>query len=1219
MQAIKLKIATPSIVKHEKLNVQSQKEEYRVGANNYSKYKDQRDHIYEVPQMYLGGSIKNSNRLERVLDLDTLLFKEKEISISDGLERIFVEISSNAGDNASRSMRNGVDPGEVSVTMTGTTIKVRNGGIPIPVEMHPEEKVFVPEMIFGMLMSSSNYDKDIARTESGVNGFGAKLTNIFSKSFKVTIGDPHNKSLYTQTWSENMKNKGEHEITYYNKNEKAFVEVEFVIDFLKFGYKDMKYPGEAFEFFSRHVVDMAFTLKIPVSFNGKKFIIKNAKDYDKLYLGKDKVKNSILYCSWPEGTETYVKNNVEYSKNKNILPTMEICAIDTPDEAFKISFLNAMWTKNNGVHFDAAFKAIASTVLDTVNGETSSKKKKKKGEKGEKSLKIALTDVKKHVSLIVNCWLEDPEFDGQGKRELKGPTPKVTIDEKVLKPIMRWELVARLYAELDAKMFRIASKSDGKKKKFLNGMEKLKDANKAASSESENCTLYITEGDSALTFAKKLRSFIPGGKGNDYIGLYPLKGKPINVMNAPFDQIANNKEINDLKDVLGLRERLDYNIEENYKTLRYGHLMVLADADNDGKHILGLVMNIFHCKYPTLLARGFVKYLRTKILEVRKGGTTIKFYSQHEYELWRDETPDFKTWKHDYFKGLGSSENKDIEEESKDPKIVYSIYDEIAPYSMRLAFDKKLTNNRKQWIAQWEPDYKVETMKVQPISAFINHEFIQFSIADVARSIPRFTDGLKVSQRKILWTALKRWGKKAGTAAEHMKVAQFAAKVSESMAYMHGEKSLEGAIIGMAQNFVGANNLPCFERKGELGTRSAMGKDAAAGRYTFTRPESYVPYIFKKEDQPILNILVDEGQDIEPLTLIPIIPMHLINGVCGIGTGSSSYIPAHNPLDVVYWLECKIKGLPLPELIPWYRGFKGEIEVKRRSKKLEENETSEEDENETDEHFIDENTKVSMFTYGIFEEEKTGRTKTKVVVTELPIGKSIDSYEIFLKRLREEKVITKYDDYSTAEEPRFEIYGMKRPSIRNLKLVKSYGMSNMVLLDNRNRPVKYENAEAIMETFYSIRLAYYEKRKEYILSNIKDQIQLLNAKIKFVESVIKGIDLLQDNPKLTIEELNNKGGIFTIKQNKQNISKQMERCGFDPELLKKISMYSLSSEEIQSFKDEISKIEEERNVTENKKAEQFWLDDLEEFTKVYCKHYKCKYESPKRITLKVMN
>jgi DNA topoisomerase II len=1179
----------------------------RVGADNYSKFENQRDHVYEVPNMYL-GSIKQTPRLTKVLDLENLIFKDIEIVFPQGAERIFLEISSNAGDNAARSKKKNVDPGEIVVTMTETTIKVRNGGIPIPVEIHPKENMYVPEMIFGNLLSGSNYNKE--RSEAGVNGLGSKLTNIFSKFFKVTVADPFNEKLYTQIWTENMKKRNEPVISDYSNTNKGFVEIEYIMDFKKFGYEDMKYPREAFELFNRHILDMAFTMKTPVSFNGKKFNISTAKEYAKLYLGKENVKHSLMHYEWEEGTEIVMKKGVNFAVDKNKLPIIEICAVDTPDRAERISFVNGMWTRNNGVHLEAAFKAIGTSVLNTVNDSLI---KKKKGEKkNDKSLKLTLNDVKKHVSIFVNCWIVEPEFDSQSKNELRSPTPKVSVDEKVLASIMKWELVSRLYAELDAKQFRAASKSDGKKKRYLSGMEKLHDANRAATIDSINCTLYITEGDSALTFAKKLCSYIPGGKGRDFIGMYPLKGKPLNVMNAPATQIAENKEINDLKKVLGLREGVDYRIEENYETLRYGHLMVLADADVDGLHILGLVMNLFHCKYPTLLARGYIKYLRTKILEAKKGKEKLKFYTQHEYEEWLKESPDHATWKVDYFKGLGTSEDEDILEESKEPKIVMTLYDDIAPYSLRLAFDQSLSNNRKMWVSRWEPDHSVAKMKIQPISKFIDHEFIQFSLADIARSIPRFTDGLKVSQRKIIWAALKKWKSNAGSKAEKFKVAQFAASISASLNYHHGEKSLEGAIVALAQNYVGSNNLPYLERNGQFGTRSMLGKDASAGRYIFTKPEFWIPLVFKSIDNNILDMIVEEGQKIEPVTLLPILPMHLINGVNGIGSGFSSTVLSYNPIDICYWIEAKIKGFPLPELIPWYRDFQGYIEIKERKNKNVDNESSEtdkEDEEDKDEVNIDKHTKYSMISKGDYEIQG----KRKVIVTELPVGRGINKYKSYLDKFREDKIINKYDDYSTPDKPHFEIYGMKNPSSKNLKLIKSYGMSNMVLLDNNNKPVKYEMVNDILETFYTIRLGYYQKRKDYILKDIEDQIKVLNNKINFILAVIKGYEMIQVNPKITLDEVNAAGGILAVKRSKKEVSFQMEKCGFDPELLKKISLYSLTLEEVQSLRDEIMGLENKRKNKEETKIEQFWLDDLEEFLKAYCKHYKCEYEHPKDI------
>lgn len=1182
------------------------KTEVRVGADNYSKFANQRDHVYEVPNMYL-GSIKQTPRMSKVLDLETFTFKNSEILFPQGAERIFLEITSNAGDNAFRSKKQNVDPGEITVVMTETILKVRNGGIPIPVEIHPKENMYVPEMIFGNLLSGSNYNKDKEREVSGVNGLGSKLTNIFAKKFQVTVADPFNEKLYTQIWEDNMKKRNDPVISHYSNTNKGFVEIEYIMDFKKFGYEEKKYPKEAFELFARHVLDIAFTTKTPVSFNGKKFHIKSAKEYAKLYLGNENVKHSIMHYEWQDGTETVLKKGIKLSVDKNVFPIIEICAVDTPDRAERVSFVNGMWTRNNGVHLESAFKAIATSVLNTVNNSIGKKKKNEKG------LKLTLSDVKNHVSLFINCWISEPEFDSQSKNELKSPTPKVTIDEKVLASIMKWELVSRLYAELDAKQFRAASKSDGKKKRYLSGMEKLHDANRAATIDSINCTLYVTEGDSALTFAKKLCSYIPGGKGRDFIGMYPLKGKPLNVMNAPATQIAENKEINDLKKVLGLREGVDYRIDENYETLRYGHLMVLADADVDGLHILGLIMNLFHCKYPTLLARGYIKYLKTKILEANKGKEKLKFYTQHEYEEWVKESPDHANWKVNYFKGLGTSEDDDIFEESKAPKIVMTVYDDIAPYSLRLAFDQSLSNNRKMWISQWKPDHSVEKMKVQPISSFINHEFIQFSLADIARSIPRFTDGLKVSQRKIIWAALKKWKTNAGGKAEKFKVAQFAASISASLNYHHGEKSLEGAIVALAQNFVGSNNLPYLERNGQFGTRSMLGKDASAGRYIFTKPEFWIPLVFKSIDNHILDQIVEEGQKIEPVTLLPILPMHLINGVNGIGSGFSSTILSYNPIDICYWIESKIKGLMLPELIPWYRDFEGFIEVKERKKKVN-NDSSEtdkeddEDEEDKDEVNIDKHTKYSMISKGVYEIQG----KRKVIITELPVGRGINKYKTYLDKFREDKIISKYDDYSTPDKPHFEIYGMKNPSSKNLKLTKSYGMSNMVLLDNDNKPVKYESVNDILETFYTIRLGYYQKRKDYILKNIEEEIKILNGKIKFILAVIKGYEMIQENPKITIEEVNKFGGILAVKRSKKEVMMQMEKCGFDPELLKKISLYNLTEEEIESLRNEILKLETERKIKEETKIEQFWLDDLQEFLKAYCKHYKCEYTSPEK-------
>lgn len=1255
----------------------------RVGADNYSRFADQRDHIYNIPDTYV-GSAKRLARDERIFNLETGQFQYATTDLPEAIVRVFMEIYSNAGDNSARSLRKGLDPGEVSITMNETTIKVRNGGIPIPVEkaLPPDETLWVPEVIFGILMSSSNYNKEKIRMECGRNGFGAKLTNIFSKCFKITVADPHNEKLYKQTWSENMKVKSAPEITHYKKTDVPYVEVEYTLDFARFGYE--KYPAETFPLFARHAADISFALKIPVSFNGKKFNVQTAKDYAKLYFPKEIVKSSVLYYEWPKDTKTITKKGVEFSEERGALPTIEICAVDTPDEAMRVSFVNGLFMRNGGVHCESIFKAVASGVLETINGSISGKKKRgdKKGEKSTKTPKLTLGDVKRHISLFINCWLPDPVFDSQSKNELKDPTPKVVIDEAVLRPIMRWELVNRLYAELEAKQFKAATKTDGKKKKHLTGMAALHEANLAATNESHNCTLYVTEGNSALTFALKLCSYVPNGKGRDYIGAFPLRGKLLNVRNAPLMQVLENKEIANLKKILGLKEGIDYTIEENYKTLRYGHLMVLTDADTDGKHILGLIMNLFACKYPSLLQRGYIKYLRTKILQGVKNKQKVKFYTMNEYEEWKKQTPDHDSWTFKYYKGLGTSNDSDIEDESKAMRIVLTLYDQQAPDSLRLAFDQSLANCRKEWITKWVPDPSVEALQYQPISSFIHHEFIQFSIADIVRSIPGFMDGLKVSQRKIMWGALKNWRngktKKKGENGTY-KVAQFASYVANKVGYHHGEKSLEKAIVAMAQDFVGSNNLPLLQKDGEFGTRNQLGADASAGRYIFCAPHWSTPLIFRKEDTPILEIQLEEGEKIEPKTLLPILPLHVLNGVVGIGSGFSSSIMSHNPIDLCYWYEARIKGLPLPKLVPWFNGFKGKIELKRRGKRKakrtedanEDNESNEgeeknngeennegknneeesnenieesneneesspknvgfkrgveeededddyEDYDDEDEVGIDKNTRLTMVSKGVFEIGGTPK-RPVIYITELPIGRSIEKYVKFLEELREKKEITNFHDYSKPDEPNFEVYGMKsKPTYKNLKLIKSYGMNNMVLLDSLNRPIKYDTVNDILETFYHMRLPYYRKRKEYILSDIDKVMEVLRNKIKFINMVIEGYELIKKNPQITVEEANALNAILVIKKAKKIVMEQMEKFGLNKELLNRINIYSLTEEEIQSAVDEVTKLEEERKIKENMPPEQYWMNDIEEFAKEYCKRTGCTYSPPKRAVIKIL-
>ena len=366
-----------------------------------------RSHIYEIPDTYI-GSMSNSERQERVLDLVLNQFVDTNITIPNGMERLFIEIISNAGDNVERSSRQGVNPGTIKVVMDEEWITIRNGGVPILIEMH-EEGIYNPQMIFGELLTSSNYIDDELRFGCGRNGYGSKLVNIFSKVFEIEVGDSINKKLYFQRWTENMINREEPIIKPYNG--KSYVEVRYKLDFARFGYE--KYTEEAFKLFSRHVADISFTCKVQCLFNEHKLYVQDIKEYAKLYFGHE-LPAHLIYYRWADGTETVKKGKIERAVNKFAIPQIELILIDTPDAALTISFANGMYTRNGGEHVSAAFTSVSKSVLSLINDSNTKKKTKN-------PIKLTIADVRRHMSLLVSVRVAGVKFDSQSKNQLVGP------------------------------------------------------------------------------------------------------------------------------------------------------------------------------------------------------------------------------------------------------------------------------------------------------------------------------------------------------------------------------------------------------------------------------------------------------------------------------------------------------------------------------------------------------------------------------------------------------------------------------------------------------------------------------------------------------------------------------------------------------------------------------------------------------------------------------
>ncbi|AQK54493.1 DNA topoisomerase 2 [Zea mays] len=849
--------------------------------------KTQLEHILLRPDTYIGSVEKHTQTLWVYEDGAMV---NRSVTYVPGLYKIFDEILVNAADNKQRDPK--MDALRVEIDVDGCSISVYNNGDGIPVEVHQEEGVYVPEMIFGHLLTSSNYNDNEKKTTGGRNGYGAKLTNIFSTEFVIETADGRRQKKYKQVFSENMGKKSEPQITKCKQGEN-WTRVTFKPDLAKFNMIHLE--DDVVALMRKRVVDMAGTLgkTVKVELDGHRVPIKSFCDYVDLYM-------KSANCDRPDNfKKIYEQVNDRW----------EVCVSQSEGQFQQVSFVNRIATIRGGTHVDYVTNQIATHVMAFVN-------------KKNKNANMKLHNVKSHLWVFVNALIDNPAFDSQTKETLTTRQgsfgSKCELSSDFLKKVEKSSVIDNVLSWADFKLSKELKKTDGSKKSRISGIPKLEDANEAGGKDSHKCTLILTEGDSAKALAMSGIAVV----GRDYYGVFPLRGKLLNVREANHKQIMDNAEIQNIKQILGLQHGKQY---DSTKGLRYGHLMIMTDQDHDGSHIKGLLINFIHSFWPSLLkVPSFLVEFITPIIKATRGQTTKSFYTLPEYEEWRNNLgASASSWTIKYYKGLGTSTAKegrkyfeDITEHKKD----FLWVDDQDGNHIELAFSKKRIADRKQWLTNFQPGTYIDQRdKHVKYSDFINKELILFSMADLQRSIPSMVDGLKPGQRKILFCSFKR------NFVKEAKVAQFSGYVSEHSAYHHGEQSLAGTIIGMAQNFVGSNNINLMYPSGQFGTRAQGGKDAASPRYIFTKLSHITRSIFPKDDDILLNYLNEDGQSIEPTWYMPILPMVLVNGSEGIGTGWSTYIPNYNPRDILANLRRLLNGESTVPMHPWYRGFKVSI------------------------------------------------------------------------------------------------------------------------------------------------------------------------------------------------------------------------------------------------------------------------------------------------------
>jgi len=1077
----------------------------------YQKMTD-REHILKKPDTYI-GTIEPAETTEYVMDVAPpatdpaaaaaapALLTRRLITYIPGLYKLFDEGMVNMRDHVVRQAQAVADGKpdalpvttlEVEIDPADGTIHMTNDGNGIDVAQHPEHKLWIPEMIFGHLRTSTNYDENKKeKIVGGKNGFGFKLVLIWSVWGRVETVDHVRGLKYIQEFRSNLTEIVPPVVT--RSKVKPYTRVSFRPDYARFGLPANNLTADMVALFLKRTYDIAAVTDktVKVKYNGALIPVRHFQQYVDLYIGAKVAGDGggvkrIYEC--PDPRWEYV-----------------VC-LTTTDEFAHVSFVNGIYTPRGGKHVEYITNQIVRKLAEVI-------KKKKK-------VDVKPNTIKEQLMLFLRCDIDNPSFSSQTKDELGtavanfGSSCKVS--DEFIEKLAKMGVMDAACALTEVKDTKAAKKTDGAKTRTIRGIPKLVDANYAGSPDkSAQCTIILCEGDSAKA------GIISGLSKEDrnYIGVYPMKGKLFNVHGETTKRIAENREIAEIKQILGLEAGKTYTPADVATRLRYGKVLFMTDQDLDGAHIQGLGINLFQIEWPSLTKiPGFIGFMNTPILKARRGAQEVLFYNDGEFDAWKKQFPGEVVpagWATKYYKGLGTSTGKEFKEYFEHKKMVAFVHTgKESDDHLDMAFNKKRADDRKDWLANYSREAFLDTSKPEiPYEEFVDRGLIHFSIYDNERSIPNLMDGLKISLRKILYAAFKKGGLKT-----EIKVAQFSGYVSEHSAYHHGEASLNAAIVGMAQNFVGSNNINLLEPNGQFGTRGAGGHDSASERYIFTQLNKLTRLIYRQEDDAVLSYIDDDGQMVEPVYYAPAIPMILVNGSKGIGTGFSTDVMPHNPLQIIAYIRAVIAGVSAgdrPVIEPYFKGFKGTVKnmssVEAPPKYL------------------------IKGTYEIIADRK-------VRITELPIGTWTDDYKEFLEKLMDVPVAASASDKDKGKDktaggvPILKEYtDMSTDSVVDItvtfhpsyphtpkdlqavvvdadagtnKLEKLLGLfttqstTNMNLFDAREKLRKYATIYDIIEDYYVERLSLYSKRKAAMLAQLGNELRVLTNRARYIQEVL---------------------------------------------------------------------------------------------------------------------
>lgn len=1032
----------------------------------------------------------------------------EKVFINPGLIKIVDEIVVNAADNRLVPSKTKQTYIKVTFDEASGEITVQNDGAAIPIALHPEHQVYVPEMIFGSLLTSSHYGNDPNSIAAGRHGFGAKLTNILSSTFSVECVKDGKR--FIGKWSDNMKSKDSvHVDNSFAGYDGDYTKVSFVPEYDRFVRADRakvdddassSYLPENFnivaelgKILKRRLLDLSASIgsSLEIYYNDELLTPTDFTEYVRMHMPEGDIARQPFVQSTRHHTGTALA--CDYA-----------CVFIPPPKAGEghlhhhVSLVNGIVTHQGGTHlrfltnaFDEALTAAASLL------------------EKEERLILNIPLLKQSTTLFVNVLVHQSKFDSQSKDRLvsKHTFAPVKISDLtrhiLLLPFIRSFCMTsdKMTAALEG-----ALASMSRQKNLMRMIPKLVEP--ADMTIPMHRTLILTEGDSAKALALNSLS----AEQRQSFGVLPLRGKMLNVRTAHPRKIAANKEIIHVLATLGLSTKEKY---KDGAKLRYQRILIMTDQDYDGFHIRGLIVSLINYYWPELMRAipDYVSIFSTPLIKVRNQGKLTSFYCIADYQKWlKDQDPaTIKNMKVKYYKGLGTSTTDEGREYFKEMDNNIRSIEATDPVADAELMDKTFGAGdqnilwRKNWVLQSKMVADMESGRgTLTIPSFVNQQLVQYAMADNLRSFPDIRDGLRSSHRKIIWAMLNR------KSSETLRVSQCAGYVSETTNYHHGEASLISAIVGLAQSFVGSNNVPLLLGEGQFGSRINGGRDSAAPRYIFTAIAPIARKLFPAADDEVLPYEDQEGYVAEPEAYAPILPIQFINGSTGIGVGFAGRHLAHDVHSVIAAVRDLIDGksaeAAAKKLKVGVTGFRGKIQADSTNKRR---------------YHVsgvvelypagDAISKTSFVGNDYKTHDMSLKQKLILRITELPFGMAIEDYrkgiadklDNMLATLADNSGANHVDIVLTVDTRAFL---SKMPVLTMENILNYLNLANttsqyMVCIEDGTIKNFVSDAASQLDRFYQNRLDIYAKRLALTQKRLTEECAKLEGHIKFTELV----------------------------------------------------------------------------------------------------------------------